>query len=223
MAIQVLQLEEFDRVRFKGPGVLKVIQTDGPQKLTIHAPAYVMEDVQAEVRDGQLRLGWVSPKIVRLKVRREVISYELKVHDIRELIHSGFGAVSMPDFDVDSLHLKLSGLGRIHVDQLTADDLKVEISGAGKVQVIGDVELQRVIISGAGTYEATRLVSDVGTVKISGAGSASVTVNDDLDVYISGSGSVNYVGFPEITKRISGSGRLKRIRRERDQASADNK
>ena len=161
MAIKVLQLDAFDRVRFRGPGVLKVVQTDGPQKLTVHAPAYVMEDIQAEVKDGQLRLGGVSPKIVNLKIRREIISYELKVSDIRELVHSGFGSVSLPDFDVDSLKLKLTGLGRIHAEHLTADDLEVVISGAGKVQVGGDVEMQRLIISGAGTYDAVRLISDI--------------------------------------------------------------
>ncbi|MCH7743594.1 MAG: DUF2807 domain-containing protein [Proteobacteria bacterium] len=214
MSVEIRQVSGFDQVIFRGPGTLKITQGDR-ESLTIHAPAYVMEHIESEVRGSLLRLGYVSPKIVSLRVNREVISYDLYTKEVCKLVLTGAGKIIIPDLDNDAVVLEVMGSGYISLDNLTADRLDVVISGSGSVQVAGDIEAQSVLISGAGTYEAERLVSDFARVKISGSGNANVSVSDDLDVIISGSGKVSYGGYPDISKLISGSGKLMRRRRNK--------
>jgi len=216
MTVEVRDVRKFDQVRFMGPGILKINQSDR-ESLTIHAPSYVMKDIRSDVKDGRLLLGYRSPKIVSLRIHREVISYSLGVRDLRRLRMSGFGRVVIPDLDNDHVKIEVTGIGHVLLDHLTADRLDVLISGAGGVKVSGDVEAQSVIITGAGHYDAQRLISDFGQVKLSGAGVADVSVNEDLEVIITGAGKVSYSGYPEIVKRISGLGKLSRRRHPRRQ------
>lgn len=212
MTVDVRNVVCFDRVRFMGPGVLKISQRHR-ESLTVHAPSYVMQDIVSEVRDGELRLGYRSPKVVSLRVRREVISYSLCVRDLHALRVTGPGCVIIPDLDNDHVRVNVSGTGQVNLERLTADRLDVVIGGKGRVRASGDVEAQSALISGAGSYEAQLLISDFGQLKLSGSGTADVSVSDDLEVNITGAGRVTYGGYPEIIKRISGAGKLIRRRR----------
>jgi Putative auto-transporter adhesin, head GIN domain len=213
MSVEIRQVSRFDQVRFRGPGTLKITQGD-KESLTVHAPAYVMKHIESKVKDTVLCLGYVAPKIVSLRVNREVISYDLCMKDVRKLVLTGIGRLVVPDLDNDVVTVELMGAGKVSLDKLTADRLDVMISGSGNVRVAGDVEAQTLVISGSGNYDAERLVSDFAQVRISGSGNASVSVSDDLNVVISGSGKVSYGGYPDISKFISGSGKLLRRRRK---------
>lgn len=212
MTVQVRKVEGFDQVRFIGPGILKINQR-GRESLTIHAPSYVMRNIVSEVVGGELQVGYRSPRVVSLKVHREVISYSLSVRDLKRLIVTGVGRVTVPDLDNDHVRIEVAGVGQVTLDRLTADRLDVIIRGRGLVRASGDVEAQSVLIGGAGSYQAQPLISDFGQVKVSGAGSADVSVSDQLDVVITGAGRVSYGGYPELVKRVSAAGRLTRRRR----------
>ena len=212
MTVEVRNVRRFDRVRFMGPGVLKVTHAD-TESLTIHAPSYVIKDILSDVKDGELRLGYRTPKIVSLRVHREVISYSLKLRDLRQLTVTGMGRVIVPDLDNDQIRVAVDGIGQVSLEHVTADRLEAIISGAGSIKAKGDVEAQSILISGAGQYRAADLISDFAEVKITGAGTADVSVSEDLDVVISGAGRVTYAGYPEIVKRISALGQLTRRRR----------
>ncbi len=224
MSIEVRDVARFDQVRFRGPGTLKISQGDplsesGSQKrkesLTIHAPGYVMRHVISEVKDGVLHVGYKSPKVTRLRVLQEVISYDLCMKDIRKVTVTGSGSLLMPDIDNDAVTVELNGSGKAKIEQLTADSFIAIVHGAGVIRVEGDVETQSILMNGAGRFEAENLVSDYAQVTLNGSGKANVSVSDELNVVINGSGLVTYAGFPEINKHISGSGRLERRRRTR--------
>lgn len=217
MTVERREVRDFDRVRFRGPGVLKILQ-DGTESVTIHAPDYMLEDIESEVREGELRLGYQRRQVVSLSAHREVVSFTLHVKELNGLDCAGVAVKALvPDLDTDRLILRLSGAGHIILEHLTADELESRISGAGVVQVKGDVERQQLRISGAGDYRAGTLVSDFAAISISGAGKADVSVSDQLDVSISGAGQVIYEGYPEISRQISGMGKLTR-RRGRESA-----
>lgn len=221
MSIEVRDVARFDQVRFRGPGTLKITQSDlSPSKkesLTIHAPAYVMKHVISEVKDGLLQVGYKSPKVTRLRVLQEVISYDLCMKDVRKITVTGSGTVLAPDIDNDSISLEISGSGKAKLEQLTADSFVAVIHGSGHVRVEGDVETQSVVLNGNGAYDAENLVCDYAQVTLNGSGRAAVSVSDELNVAINGSGLVTYAGFPDISQSINGSGRLERRRRARRQ------
>jgi len=214
MSVEIRKVTRFDQVRFRGPGTLKITQGD-VGSLTIHAPAYVIKDIQSEVKDSILRLGYVAPKVTSLKVHQEVISFDLCMKDVRKVTSTGSGKVLIPDLDNDVVTVENIGSGLIVMEHLTADRLDVVIRGSGEVKVAGDVEAQSSVMSGSGSYEAERLVSDFAHIKITGSGDANVSVSDDLNVVITGSGKISYGGYPDISKVISGSGRLMRRRRNK--------
>ena len=109
--------------------------------------------------------------------------------------------------------------GQVLLDQLTADRFDARISGLGGIQVVGDVEVQSIVISGSGNYLAEKLISDFSDIKVTGSGNGTVTVNDELSVAISGSGTVSYSGYPDIYKRITGSGKIVRRRKQSEKSS----
>jgi len=216
MSVELRQVREVKQVRFKGPGSVKIRQTDKEESLTVHAPAYVIRHIVSSVEDGILNLGYVSPQVFSLKVLKEVISYDLKLKQLDALSVSGSGRVLVPDLDVDKLALSLSGSGKIQFEHMTADLLSVNGSGSGSIIVQGDVETQRVNLSGSGDYQALRLVSDICHINLTGSGGASVLVHDEMIVRLSGSGDIRYKGYPDIQQQITGTGRVKRIRRPVD-------
>lgn len=213
MTVERREVSGFDRVRFRGPGVLKIVQGKR-QGLTIHAPGWIMDDIESDVVDGELKLGYGSKQIIALRAHREIMSFTLELEELSQLRCTGVGGrVLVPDLDSDEFKVTLSGQGHLIFEHLTADSLSATISGAGVVQVKGDVETQRIRIDGAGQYKASALVSDFAVVRISGAGTADVSASAELDVQISGAGQVSYDGYPEISRAISGVGRLLRRRR----------
>lgn len=214
MSIEVRQVARFDQVRFRGPGTLKISQTES-ESLTVHAPAYVMEHVVSEVKDGVLHVGYKSPKVTSLRVQREVISFDLSMRDIRKVTVTGGGTVLVPDIDNDVVRVEVNGSGKVNLEHLTADTFRAVIRGAGGVRVRGDVETQSVVLEGSGRYEADDLVSDFAQLCLVGSGAIGVSVTDELNVSINGSGQVTYGGFPDISKSINGAGRLTRRRREK--------
>ena len=213
MSIEARVVVKFDKVRLRGPGTLKITQCD-EESLTIHAPEYVMRDIESEVLDGLLKLGYISPHVVFLKTHREVISYDLKMKDVRRVTLNGAGRILIPDLDNDQVSVAATGSGQIVLEQITADRFDAIISGSGNVKVVGDVEAQSIKVSGSGNYNAEKLVSDFADVNVSGSGNVNISVSDELSVTISGSGMVSYAGYPDIYKHISGSGKVVRRRKE---------
>ena len=217
MALEARNITGFDVVEFRGPGTLKLSQGER-ESLKIHAPGYVIDHIRAEVRDGRLLLGYVSPQIVSLRVYSEVISFDLTVRDLKRLKQSGSGKIIAPDIDVDRIEVQMEGSGKLYLQHLTADHLGVSLSGSGLVSVAGDVESQVVNLTGSGRYQGEHLVSDFASLTLSGSGKADVSTSDSLDVRITGSGTVSYAGYPEVTKQVSGSGKLVRRRRQKQKA-----
>ncbi|MCB1646018.1 MAG: DUF2807 domain-containing protein [Pseudomonadales bacterium] len=221
MTIAVKDVAGVQRVRFGGPGILKIIQSKH-NTLTIHAPQYVMAQMVCQQQGNRLIIGLNHAPVAELRAYREVVAYELRLSDLTALNLLGTGRAIIPDLDTDELSLRMSGRGSIRVEHLTADKLKVNLQGQGRVSVAGDVESQQLSLQGKGEYLATGLVSDFADLVVEGEGSANIAVSDYLSVRVSGKGSVSYDGFPEISKVISGMGRLQRNRRQPRQSKQGN-
>ncbi len=219
MPIEVRDVSRFEQVRFRGPGALKITQTN-EESLTVQAPAYVIKHIISEVKDGVLYVGYKSPKVTPLRVLKEVISFDLSVKDIREISVTGSGAVIVPDLDNDTVCVEINGTGKVNLGHLTADNFRATIQGAGHIRAQGDVETQAIVVNGSGKVMSDHLVSDFARVILNGSGKVSMSVSDELNVVINGSGEVSYGGFPDITKAITGSGALTRRRRVKDRSTA---
>lgn len=114
------------------------------------------------------------------------------------------------NFKTDRLRVSISGSGKATLD-VTGNEMLLKILGSGKANVKGSVNLQKVAINGNADYNADDLMSKEAYVSINGSGSASVNVQDVLNIKIFGSGVVKYSGTPEIEQNISGSGSIESV------------
>ena len=121
-------------------------------------------------------------------------------------IRSYYARRRRPARAASHLHVEVlgSGLARLRPQGLPG-------SHAGLAAEITANEIQQLLAAGpltdpignVGAIKAGSLNSDTAFVNISGLGSATLRVNDLLDVNISGGGSVRYYGDPSVDSRIT--------------------
>lgn len=164
-------------------GDLNITQ-DSPHYLSIETHPNVMDELQVEVDDGVLEIGFD-----RCTSNIEKLTVDVTMPDISSIIFSGVGNLtSVNDFNLD--------------------ELTVILSGVGDITLSGEADEFTCIISGVGNLRAFDFVTSECSLTISGVGDAQVTANDRLNVFIAGSGNVYYKGSPTITSNISGTGSI---------------
>jgi predicted small secreted protein len=184
------------------------IQQGEKDELRIQADDNLMHHIISEVHDGILTISFDDNKWSNFYTSSESIKFYLTVKDLDAIQFSGAGKITVEDVSSPTLSVSLNGVGSIYIENVTADSLNINLSGAGDLSVDGIVTNQNINLSGVGSYHAADLDSQSATITLSGAGSATIWVEDSLDVHISGIGSVGYFGDPHVIKSISGLGSL---------------
>jgi len=108
----------------------------------------------------------------------------------------------------------LSNSGDVSVGSLDADSLRVTISGSGSVSVAeGSAESLIVTISGSGSVSAESLQAGAASVVMQGRGNARVWAKDSLSVTMHGAGNVAFRGDPAEIRvaNSAGGGRITRF------------
>ena len=195
----------FSSVELSGIGKLNITQ-DESEALEIEAEDNIIDEIVTRVSGDTLHIEYKRGFNVR---PTKPIVFNLVMEEIESVEISGAGSISTADIEADELLITVSGVGDVTIESLEAEELVVDLSGGGSFELSGEVEEQSVELSGAGNYEAADLESQHTSVMISGAGSASVWVEETLEVEISGAGSLDYYGSPQITQEISGVGSVK--------------
>ena len=208
VAEETREVGSFTGVALAGIGELTIEVSEG-ESLRIEAEDNLMPYLEAEVRNGMLKIGVQDG--VNLNPTRPVRFY-LTVEELDTIVLSGSGNIEAPDLGAERFSVTISGSGDVEMGDLSADTLDVVISGSGNLDIAGGrVEEQDITISGSGEYQAGDLSSESVQITISGSGNATVWATESLDVRISGSGSVNYYGNPRTTFSGSGSGKLRSL------------
>ncbi len=201
------EVSGFHGVELTALGNLSIQQGD-QEELRIQADDNLMHHIISEVRDGILIISFDDNKWSNFYTSSESIKFYLTVKNLDAIQFSGAGKITVEDVSSPTLSVSLNGVGSIYIENVTTDNLNINLSGAGDLSVDGIVTNQNINLSGVGSYHAADLDSQSATITLSGAGSATIWVEDSLDVHISGVGSVGYFGNPHITKSISGLGSL---------------
>jgi Putative auto-transporter adhesin, head GIN domain len=178
-------VQGFDSVDFASAGTLTIEQT-GTDSLEIEADADILPSLTSEVAGTTLRLG-VKPGVNPGNARN--ITYRMTVGELKGLV--------------------VSGAGEITVTALDGAELSVVHSGAARVTVSGRVTSQVVELSGVGEYDGSALESQNADVTVSGTGKAVVNASSTLDARVTGVGSV-YLGNPALTQEVTGLGEVTR-------------
>lgn len=218
---------EFNEIFLQGEGELTITQGE-KTALEIEAEQLDMPKIGREVVDGRL--------LLRTDMLRSPlpIIFNVTVKDLNKIMLSGPGHVSVSGLETDYLDLDLRGVGSasVSIDELSvAEHLSLEMRGttvatitnlvseevivrhlgSGDATLSGTTTSQQVHIANTGDYDGSDLESSEATVEIAGDGTATLQVEDQLDVQITGSGSVRYAGDPTVTEDISGEGTVEHL------------
>jgi hypothetical protein len=203
------QVSGFDEVSFASVGELTITQGER-ESLTIEAEENLLRYLTSQVRGGRLYLEMQDEGRLVSLIPTRGVKYTLTVKNLKDLDHSGAGAITISGLKTGDLDLRLSGAGNLMLNDLEADSVTYRLSGAGRLEASGEAARQEVRVSGFGEYDGADLKSATTEVQVSGAGGATVWVTESLDVQISGAGSVRYFGSPEVSENISGLGSVNR-------------
>jgi hypothetical protein len=200
------------------------IEVGDRESLRVEAQDNLMEYLETEVRNGQLRIG--TRNRVRLRSTRP-IHYYLTVTGLDTIAISSSGDIEAPDLqaerfsitiastgdlemgdlEADTLTVKTSSSGDVTMGKLNADTLEVNISSTGDLDIAGgEVKTQQVTITSSGRYTAQDLASEEADVRLTSSGSATIWVQDNLKASLSSSGDLRYRGDPTVDATTTSSG-----------------
>lgn len=198
------EVSNFDRVSLDGVG--EVILTQGDRySLVIEAEDNLMEYIKTSVRGDELTIN--------IKSRRPIlpsrpIKFYVTTPNLEAVSVDGAGTVTIDELKTDSLKLGINGSGQVTIDELDAEEVLIGIDGVGDLDLIGTADSVAISINGSGNFNGRNLESESASVNIDGLGSATINVENNLEVDVNGAGQVVYYGDPELTKSINGVGRV---------------
>lgn len=184
----------------------QVVVTQGDtQSIQVEAEDNLLAGLKTQVHNGVLEIFYKSNDGRHVNPTKPV-KISIVVKDLQKLDLTSTGEVIIEGLKTDELSVSLSGAGNTRLHEVFLHSLSVKLSGAGSMTSSGTIDTLGLYISGFGSFNGKQLHSKTVIVDLSGAGSATVWVDDQLDVEISGAGSVNYYGSANVKQRINGLG-----------------
>ncbi|MBD3190818.1 MAG: hypothetical protein GF308_09250 [Candidatus Heimdallarchaeota archaeon] len=194
-----------------------IIEQGRRESLTIEAPRDIMSRISTKVEDGKLFITTSGSFVQKVQdffdtsLSRGKIKYILSVKRLFNLEITGIMYATIGSLKTRNLAIKFNGAGRVNFDSITTDILDVRLTNVGSINLVGNVNEQLVTITGSGSYQAPDLLSKKAKIVMKGVGSATVWVEETLDVEVVGVGTVSYYGSPQVRSKIAPVGNLKHL------------
>lgn len=176
----------------------------GPQRpLEIDVDESFVDELDLEVSDGALRIGWRS-HLRFFNPLTTVVRASAPV--LRSVSASGgakaLGAVSR----VETLDVGASGGGEVRLRGVDTADLKVDASGGGEVELRGRAAEAELNLSGGGELHGAKLEVDRVVVNGSGGASGRIWAREQAKGHLSGGASLELGGPARSRITTSGGG-----------------
>ncbi len=166
--------EDFDSVSVSGVYDMEIV-VGKSYSIELSGPAYEMNRIEVENRDGTLRLG--SKKKKRLKGHRDGIEARITMPALTDLHVSGVASGDITGVDSEAFELHVSGVAEVDID-----------GRCGRLEAH---------VSGVGELDAEKLKCEEADVHLSGVGEMSVYASEYADISASGVGEVDVYGDPK--------------------------
>jgi hypothetical protein len=206
---QTRDVSDFHAIEVDYPAKV-FIEQDDTESVVIKAEDNLLPNLKTEVENGTLKIFYKKTDEKHV-TPTEGVTINITVKDLDEVTYLSAGEIAIESLKTDTLDISLSGAGNVEIKDIEVKDLTANISGAGGMTASGTNYNLDLNISGFGGFDGTELHGKTATVNLSGLGSATVWVDDELDVVISGIGSVHYYGSPVLTKQINGIGTVNQL------------
>jgi hypothetical protein len=179
--------------------------TKGPFKVTAKGDDDDVNDLEAMVENGELRIRYKDRKGISLWSSRDDVYLNISMPSLRGVDFSGATTTKINGFTSKQMDIELSGASTLTME-LSADVINVDCSGASDLTLRGDADVLKVELSGASDFKATDLkVLDV-TVEASGASDAKVFAQNKIVANASGASDIRFRGPVSNVKKSSSGG-----------------
>lgn len=198
-------LSGFDRIALRGSDDVEV-RVGPAESVSVTGPAALLDQLEVEVRDGELRLG---RKRGRGPWREGTAQFTVTLPRLTAAAVAGSGDMRVDRAEARSFAASVAGSGNLSIAELAADALDLSVAGSGDLTVGGRARALDVSIAGSGDVDATRLRAGRADVSVAGSGNVRAGVDSEAVVSILGSGDVDILG--NATCRVSkmGSGQVR--------------
>ncbi len=181
-------------------GIDVFITQSDDEALRLEADENLLEHIQTEVTDGQLKIYTdVSIRMARSK------KIYLRYKELKSIHVSSAGDVKGENtLRTMDLELRLSSAGDIKLEVI-ADEIDLNISSSGNASLSGKTGYLDAGLSSAGNLNAFELEAVKADVTVSSAGDARVYVTGEARFKCSSAGDIVYKGEPEIMESSTSS------------------
>lgn len=200
----------FDRVVSNGPWQIRI---HTGKRVAVHAdgPRDMLDRMQVEVKDGELKLGtrpgsWTSGLSFGSHGKTVI---DIDVPMLSALTLNGPGDASVDRIKTPRFAARLAGPGNLAVAAIDTQEAVIDMSGPGRIAVDGRAGKASVRVSGTGSIEGRGLTVGDADVRLSGVGNIALTAFGNVTGSMSGIGSIEIGGRPHCSISRSGIGSVK--------------
>ncbi len=180
----VYEFDDFDQISVGGAFEADITVGDGPTSIEVTVDDNLVDDLDVEVDDGRLEIGWkqnINP-------------------DVQPTV-----AISVPNLTA----VDISGATEATIVGVDAEVFSLDGSGASDIEAGGDFGQLELDLSGASNLELDGTVDEM-TADFSGASSADLTEVEagGVALDLSGASSVQFESVGPVSGEISGASEL---------------
>lgn len=188
---QTLKLSGFDRLSLGSAFEINV--TKGDFSVKVEGRKEDLEDLEANVSSGKLRIGYKNSNSMQNNNRKRVI-VTIAMPTLRAIDFSGATRSKIAGFnDLKTLDVELSGASKCDID-VKAEKVVLNISGATVLDLVGSADRMEGEISGATSMRAYDFPVKEVDLDVSGASTVKVNASKKIDLDVSGASNVRYKG-----------------------------
>jgi len=195
-------LSGFDRIALRGADDVEV-RVGPAESVSVTGPAALLDRLEVEVRDGELRLG---RKRGDGPWRDGTARFTVTLPRLTAAAVAGSGDMRIDRAEARSFAASVAGSGDLSIGALAADALDLSVAGSGDLAVGGRTRALNVSIAGSGDIDAARLRAERADISLAGSGNVRAGVDSEAAVSILGSGDVEILGNAKCRVSKMGSG-----------------
>lgn len=198
----------FTRVALRGADHA-IVRVGPAASVNVSGPAELLDQLEVEVRDGELRLGRKRSGWNWGNNGRGHAVFTVTVPSLTAASVAGSGNMSVDRADAPRFAASVAGSGDLRIDRLRADTAAISIAGSGDAHVAGEARGLDISVAGSGDVDAAGLRAERAQISVAGSGNVRAGVSGQATVSVMGSGDVDVLGGARCQVSKIGSGSVR--------------
>lgn len=205
---RVFDLAGFDRLDASHTFAVEVtVDPEGDPRVEITADDNLFDEMEVEVRDSTLHLGFADGVNVRTD---EPPRAGIVVPALRGVDGSGASTITVTASETAVDDVELSGASSCTIDGVEGASISIQLSGASRATVRGSTGSANLDVSGASTLTVDGLTVGTAQVDVSGASRVDFGSLETVTGQVSGASTVSIEDTTDSRLDVSGASTVRR-------------